>query len=303
MFSKEHKWFIEQTSPSTAHMFGVKEYIINRQTRFQQVEIADTNFFGRILILDGKIQSAERDEYIYHDALVHPAMLIHPGPRRVLIIGGGEGATLREVFRHPSVESAVMVDIDEEVVNLCKEYLPGWHQGAFDDPRLELLHMDARAYLEENDRLFDVIISDIPEPVEEGPARRLFTRQFYRLVQERLLEGGILALQAGDFSLSFIEAHNAVYNTIKQVMPGVCSYRAYVPSFNTDWSYAITSRDGDLAKFDPAEIDRRAAERKLDLAYYDSETHRGMFAIPKDIRKLRDATSLVIDDERLLTIY
>ncbi len=303
MSSKEHKWFIEQTSPSTSHMFGVKDYIVSRRTRFQQAEIADTHFYGRILILDGKIQSAERDEYIYHDALVHPAMLMHPNPRRVLIIGGGEGATLREVFRHPTVESAVMVDIDEEVVNLCREYLPGWHQGSFEDPRLKLLHMDARAYLEENDDRFDVIISDIPEPVEEGPARRLFTRQFYQLVKERLLEGGILALQAGDFSFAFIEAHNAVYNTIKQVMPGVCSYRAYVPSFNTDWSFAITSRDNTLGKFDPAEIDRRAAERKLDLAYYDSETHRGMFAIPKDIRKLRDATTVVIDDERLLTIY
>lgn len=303
MSSKEHKWFIEQTSPVTAHMIAVKEYIVNRQTRFQQVEIADTPFFGRILILDGKIQSAENDEYIYHDALVHPAMLIHPQPRRVMIIGGGEGATLREILRHPSVESVVMVDIDEEVVTLCKEYLPGWHRGSFDDPRVELLHMDARLYLEENDHRFDVIISDIPEPLEEGPARRLFTRQFYTLVRERLLQGGILSLQAGDFSRPFIDAHIAVYNTIRQVMPDVCSYRAYVPSFNTDWSFAVASRDGDPGRFDPEEIDRRIAERKLDLAYYDGETHQGMFSIPGDIRKLRDSATTVIDDERLLTTY
>lgn len=299
----EHKWFIEYTSPDTAHMFGVDKYIVSKQTCFQQMEIADTDIYGRILILDGKIQSAERDEYIYHEALVQPAMLMHPCPRRVLIIGGGEGATLREVLRHACVEQAVMVDIDTEVVELCKEHLPQWHRGSFDDPRVLLSHMDARRYLEDNDQRFDVIISDIPEPVEEGPARRLFTWQFYRLVRDRLLKGGILALQAGDFSYVFVAAHNAIYNTIKQVMPAVYSYRAFIPSFNTEWSFAVSSREGDLGGFDPEEIDRRIADRKLDLQYYDGETHRGIFAIPRNIRKLREAASVVIDDDRLLTTY
>ncbi len=303
MSSKEHKWFIEQTSPGTAHMFAVKEYLVCKRTPYQQVEIADTTFFGRILVLDGKIQSAESDEYIYHEALVHPAMLMHARPRRVLVIGGGEGATLREILRHPTVEKVVMIDIDEEVVDLCKKYLPHWHRGSFDDPRVELLHLDARRYLEENDIRFDIIISDIPEPVEEGPALRLYTWQFYRLIKERLLDGGILALQGGDFSYAFIDVYNSVYNTIKQVMPGVLSYRAFIPSFNTDWGFAIASKDGELEKFDPAEIDIRAAERKLELSFYDSETHRGMFAIPRDIRKRRDSTTVVIDDDKLLTTY
>ncbi len=303
MVSKEHKWFIEQTSPTTAHMFGVKEYIVNLRTDYQDAEIVDTHYYGRILILDGKIQSAEYDEYIYHEALIHPAMLMHPDPRRVLVIGGGEGATLREVLRYSSVKQAVMIDIDEKVVNLCKEHLPGWHQGSFDDPRTELLHMDARRYLEENDARFDVIISDLPEPVEEGPSRLLYTRQFYELIKERLLEGGLLALQGGDFSLSFLEPHSAVYNTIKQVLPDVRSYRAYVPSFNTDWSFMIASRDGTLSGFDTAKIDPQIAERGLELHFYDGETHRGMFAVPRDIRRRRDTGSTVIDDGQPLTIY
>lgn len=303
MSSREHKWFIEHTSPATAHMFGVKDYLVSADTRYQRVEIADTYLYGRLLILDGKVQSAEFDEYIYHEALVHPAMLIHPSPRRVLVIGGGEGATLREIFRHSSVEKAVMIDIDEEVVNLCREHLPGWHRGSFDDPRLELLHMDARRYLEENDTVFDLIISDLPEPVEEGPARRLFTRQFYRLARDRLPEGGILALQAGDLSLAFMEAHSAVYNTVRQVMAPVYSYRAYVPSYNTDWGFVIAARDGDPGALDAAAIDRLIGERKLDLKFYDGETHRGMFAIPRDIRLRRDTETTVIDDECLLTIY
>ncbi len=303
MSSKEHKWFIEQTSPSTAHMFGVKDYLVISKTRFQQVEIADTHFYGRILVLDGKIQSAEYDEYIYHEALVHPAMLMHSNPKRVLIIGGGEGATLREVLRHPSVEQAVMVDIDEEVVNLCKQYLPQWHKSSFNDPRVELLHMDARTYLEETDKRFDVMIGDLPEPVEEGPSRRLFTWQFYQLVKTRLYNEGILALQGGDFSIAFMEAHGAIYNTIRQVMSNVQSYRAYIPSFNTDWSFIVASQDGSLSGFDTSEIDRRAEQRNLELDYYDSITHRGMFAVSKDIRKQRDDATVVIDDDRLLTIY
>ena len=303
MSTPEHKWFIEYTSPSTAHMIGVSDFVKSFKTRFQQVEIADTHFYGRCLILDGKIQSAEHDEHIYHEALVHPAMLMHPDPRRVLVIGGGEGATLREVFRHSCVEQVVMVDIDQEVVDLCREYLERWHRGSFTDPRLELIHMDARRYLEENDRRFDVIISDIPEPVEEGPSRRLFTWQFYELVRERLFDEGILALQAGDFSLAFLESHSAIYHTIRQVMPDVCSYHAFVPSFNTDWSFAVASRGGDLVRAGHDQIDRRIRERSIPLRFYDGETHRGMFAIPRDIRERRDSEQVIIDDDRLFTIY
>lgn len=303
MFTPEHKWFIEHTSPSTAHMFGVKEFVYSGRTRFQQVEIVDTHFYGRCLILDGKIQSAEYDEYIYHEALVHPAMLMHTQPRRVLVIGGGEGATLREVLRHPGVEEAVMVDIDETVVALCREHLESWHRGSFADPRLELLHMDARLYLEENERRFDVIIVDLPEPVEEGPSRRLFTRQFYELIRTRLAGEGLISLQAGDFSLAFLESHSAIYNTIRQVMPLVRSYHVFVPSFNTDWSFALASPALDPGRFGPELIDRRIAERGLELRYYDGETHRGMFAVPRDIRARRDADRTVIDDDRLITIF
>jgi spermidine synthase len=284
-------------------MFAVKDYICSVRTGFQQAEIVDTHFFGRCLVLDGKIQSAEYDEYIYHEALVQPAMLLHPNPRRVMIIGGGEGATLREVLRHACVERVVMVDIDAEVVTLCKQYLERWHQGSFNDPRLELIHMDARRYLEENALCFDVIISDLSEPVEEGPSRRLFTRQFYELVKARLFEGGILALQAGDFSKAYLDAHLVIFNTIKQVMPRVYSYHAFVPSFNTDWSYAIVSRDGDLGLIEPEVIDRRLRERKLSLSFYDAETHRGMFAVPRDNRDRRDTETRVIDDDHLFTIY
>jgi spermidine synthase len=301
--SNEHKWYIEYSSPYTAHIFTIEDYVIIAKTKFQQVEIADTYLYGRCLFLDGKIQSAAFDEYIYHEALVHPVMLIHPMPKRILVIGGGEGATLREVFKHPSVDQVVMVDIDQEVVELCRRHLRDWHRGSFEDSRLELHFADAREFIRQNETCYDIIISDLPEPVEDGPSVKLFTRQFYELVKDRLNPGGLLALQAGDFCLSYIKAHCAIYNTIKQVMPAVYSYHIYIPSFNSDWGFLIAARDGDLSAVTPELIDSRIAERQLDLRFYDGQTHRGMFSISLDIRNLRDRETTVIDDQEPFTIY
>jgi len=299
---EEHKWLIEKTSPVTAHMFGIDSYIKNYKTAYQEVEIADSSLYGRLLILDGKIQSAQYDEYIYHEALVHPAMLMCPAPRRVLVTGGGEGATLREIFKHPSVEQVVMVDLDREVVELCKEYLTDWHRGSFDDERLELLFMDARQYLEETDRVFDVIISDIPEPVEEGPAIKLFTRQYYELIKKRLAAAGIIALQAGDFGLPFIEVHSAINNTLRQEMPFVYSYKAFIPSFNADWGFILAAPENNSLQ-DSEELENLIKERSLELKFYDGETAAGMFSLPKDIRQKIANENNVLDDNNILTVY
>ena len=299
---EKHKWFVDHTSPGTAHIFGIENYVKSFRTKYQQVEIADTQLYGRILILDGKIQSSEADEYIYHEALVHPAMLLCPAPRRVLVIGGGEGATLREVFRHPTVEKLVMVDLDQEVVELCQAYLEGWHQGSFFDKRLELVYMDARQYLENNNDLFDIIISDVPEPVEQGPALKLFTQQYYKLIRDHLNKKGIFSMQAGDHSLFFNDAHSAINNTIRQIMPFVRSYRAFVPSFNTEWGFIIASPH-DTRLPSPELFDQLIKERHLILKYFDGETSAGIFSLPMDIRKLLKKEERIIDDKNLLTIY
>ncbi|MBW6464252.1 MAG: fused MFS/spermidine synthase [Firmicutes bacterium] len=299
---EEHKWFIEHTSPGTAHMFGVTNFLRSFRTDYQQVEIADTELFGRILILDGKIQSSEFDEYMYHEALVHPVMLMCPAPRRILVIGGGEGATLREVFRHKMVERLVMVDLDQKVVEQCRELLGSWHQGSFDDKRLELIYADARDYLENNDERFDVIISDVPEPVEQGPATKLFTRQYFGMLKDRLTETGLIALQAGDFGKPFIEAHSAIYNTIRQVMPFTRSYRSFIPSFNTDWGFIVAAPyNMDLPT--TFMFDSLIAERGLSLDYFDGITAKGMFSIPKDLRLILENESAIIDDDNLITTY
>jgi len=302
MALNRHKLYIDYTSPSTAHIYGIDNYVKSFKSEYQQIEIADTEIYGRLLFLDGKVQSAESDEYIYHEALVQPAMLMCTAPRRVLVAGGGEGATLREVLKHPEVEELVMVDLDSEVVEVCKEYLPSWHQGGFEDKRVKLHFMDARKFVEEANKPFDVIISDIPEPVEEGPALKLFTRQFYEMIKQKLNPGGVIALQAGDTSLPFIEAYSALNNTINQVMPLVCPYRAFVPSFNSEWGFILASPE--KTNLPSAEkYDRIINEKSLKLAFFDGETSTGMFNLPKDIRKRLKEETRVIDDKNLITIY
>ncbi len=196
--SQSHKWFIETTTAFEGHMHAIAKTIVEAQTKFQHVEILQTASYGKTLVLDGRIQSSQGDEFIYHEALVHPGLLAtDAAPRSALVIGGGEGATLREILRYPSITRAVMVDIDGEVVELCKTHLPEMHQGAFDDPRTEVRHEDARGYLEKSKERFDFISVDLVEPLEEGPACMLFTREFYSLVKDRLTPGGTMSMQAG----------------------------------------------------------------------------------------------------------
>ena len=293
------EWFRDYVNPATAVSYRIRELIYSGQTRFQSVAIFDNDVFGRCLVLDGKIQSSEADEFIYHEALVHPAMLAHPQPRKVFIAGGGEGATLREVLAHNAVEKAVMVDIDKEVVELCRRFLPSWHQDSFDDPRAELHFADARKYLEQQDEQFDVIIIDLPDPLEEGPARLLYTREFYHLVRQRLEPEGIISVQAEPADWTGMENFAAIINTLKAVFPVVRPYQVHIPSFTSLWGFATASGKLDPARLRGEEIDSRITTRiSRKLKSYDGLAHQAMFSTPKHIKaRLARARKVITDKE------
>ncbi len=303
MTAPKGHWHIDFVSPHQAYMYGIKNHIYSTGTKYQQVDVVDTFTFGRCLILDGKIQSSEMDEYIYHEVLVHPAMILHPSPRNVLIIGGGEGAVVRELLKHPSVTNIVMADLDKEVVDVCREYLPSWHMGSFEDKKLELLHVDARQYLEETDRKFDIIISDLTEPVDDGPSYLLFTREFYNTLIKRMTPGGILSMQAGSFNLALLETHAAMRNTLQLCFDGVYSYHSYIPCFDSLWGFIIATQDKNPLHLDTFEVNRRLGDINTKLRYYDGEAHRSMFSIPKDLRQAMDQEKRIIEDNRPLIIY
>jgi len=300
----KHRWFHDYVNPDITISHRIKEVIYSGQTKFQSIAIIDNDSFGKCLVLDGKIQSSEVDEFIYHETLVHPAMVTHPNPEKVFIAGGGEGATLREVLAHNTVKKAVMVDIDEEVVNICRHFLPSWHQNSFDDPRAELHFADARAYLEKNDAKLDVIIIDLPDPLEKGPARLLYTREFYELVKQRLQPDGIISVQAESANWTQIANFVDIVNTLANVFPIVRPYQAHVPSFNSLWGFATASQKLDPQKLTPEEIDLKISTRiSRQLKSYDGLTHQAMFTIPKHLRLKLSEIEKVITDKEPLSIY
>jgi len=280
------KWLLESVYPDLNVMLKISEVFYSGNTQFQHVEIVGSELFGRSLVLDGKTQSTERDEHIYHESLVHPAMAIHGHPETVFIAGGGEGGTLREVLAHKAVEKAVMVDLDPDVVNLCRQYLPNHHQGSFEDQRTMLIHQDARGFLLETNDIFDVMIMDLVDPLEGGTAGLLYTEEYYRIAKSRLKPDGILVTQSGPAGLlSFQECFTTIVNTLSQVFDCAVPYHAHVPSFQTLWGFTLAS-DTDLrAKLDDGNLDAVLLDR-LDkqLKFYDDITHKNMFALPRFLR-------------------
>jgi spermidine synthase len=301
---KNYKWFHDFLSPEEGHIHGLETILYTKQTKFQKMEIMRTKSYGDCLVLDGKMQSSEVDEFIYHEALVHPALLTHPEPKRVFVVGGGEGATLREILRHKSVEYVLMVDIDQEVVESCRELLPAWHQGSFEDPRVELRYLDARKYLEETKDIYDAIIIDISEPVEEGPAYLLYTREFYNIVFNKLTRSGVISLQAGTTSVNALLNISAVYQTLKTVFPVVSPYQACIPSFGLPWGFAMASKEFNPQSMAPASVDEKIRKRiQGELRYYNGEIHQGEFLFPKHIRQTIEKSDRIIEDNTPLFTY
>ena len=300
----KHRWFSDYISSDLTMLHSIKERIYSGRSKFQSIDIVNTGSFGICLILDGKIQSSEADEFIYHEALVHPAMITHPQPERVFIAGGGEGATLREVLAHKTVKRAVMVDIDEEVVSLCRRFLPSWHQNAFDDPREELHFIDARKYLEESSDKFDVIIIDLVDPLEQGPARLLYTQEFYQMVSQKLEPDGIMSVQAEPAEWRNLGNFIAIANTLRNVFPIARPYQVHVPSFLGLWGFIVASQSLNPHELTPEEIDTRISTRiSKKLKSYDGLAHQAMFTIPKHIRQQLATSKRIITDKQPISAY
>ncbi len=240
-----------------------------------------------MLFLDGAIQSSEYDEFIYHEALVHPALIVHGNPRRVLIIGGGEGATLREVLRHRTVEEVVMVDIDEELVSICRTHLPTWSAGSFEDCRALVIFSDGMDYLNRSDRVFDIIISDLPEPEPSSLSSPLFTDIFFTSVKSHLAPGGIFCSHSAPAGLKDMNIFREIYHTLKGLFPQVHPMKIFVPSFGTESGFICASNDAP----GPFIMGRNNSLKRIrsqiaggkavkPLQFYSADMHRVLFTHP-----------------------
>ena len=273
---------VEPLSGNTSLLIKVNEVLAVRRSRYQEIMVVETEDYGRALILDDYIQSSYYDEAFYHESLVQPAMVTHPAPREVLILGGGEGATLREVLKHPTVERAVMVDIDGDVVELSKRFLPQMHQGAFDSPRAEVVIEDGFVYVKRalgEGRKFDVVIMDLTDPYSSEIAKQLYTAEFISQIRQLLRGDGILVTQAGN-SFYFPEAYDIVLSAVKANFPVVAEYNVWIPSFGYAVNYILGSLRHDPRSLDSKEVDRRLQERGVKTRFYAGRTHVALMNMP-----------------------
>uniref|UniRef100_A0A7C4EQU3 Polyamine aminopropyltransferase n=1 Tax=Thermodesulfovibrio aggregans TaxID=86166 RepID=A0A7C4EQU3_9BACT len=298
---KNCKWYIEQISENEIILHSLREIIYSGVSPYQRIEVIRSGNLGLCLLLDGKMQSSEIDEFIYHEALVHPVMILSESVERVLIAGGGEGATLREVLKHP-VKEVIMVDLDESVINIAKNYLPEWNSGAFDDPRVRLIIDDARAYIETTKDYFDVIIIDLPEPAEGGPAFLLYTEEFYKKIKEALKDSGMMVTQSASASINNLRVFVSIVTTLKRVFPYVKPYITYIPSFFAPWSFVLVSKKTN-PELSSEEITRKLSFIQDSLKFYDIDAHTGMFSLPKYIKKAIEQGGVVIHDDSPLSFY
>ncbi len=298
----EGLWLYSPSGEGELTGLRVRRVLAEGRSRLQDYLVVDTEAFGRVLLLDGQIQSCELDEEVYHEALVAPAMAAHPAPRRVAVLGGGEGAVLREVLRHPSVESVVMVDIDGEVVAACRESLEPFHRGAFDDPRVTLVAADARAWLEEGRASeLDVVVVDLTEPIAGAASRLLFTREFYELVRGCLAASGVVSLQAGPVRPDMAWVYGRVVATLRAVFERVTPYTAWVTTFFEEWGFALAGGPG-LDDLTPALIDERQAARGIEPRFLDGATFAGLRALSLPVRRAMERSREVITDSAPLAL-
>ncbi|XP_022731055.1 thermospermine synthase ACAULIS5-like [Durio zibethinus] len=253
-------WYEESIDEDLKWSFALKGVLYKGTSEYQDIALLDTKRFGKVLVIDGKMQSAEVDEFIYHECLIHPALLFHSSPKTVFIMGGGEGSAAREALRHKSIEEVVMCDIDQEVVNFCRRFLTV-NRDAFCNKKLNLVINDAKAELEKRNEKCDIIVGDLADPVEGGPCYQLYTKSFYeKILKPKLNENGIFVTQAGPAGIfTHKEVFSSIYNTIRQVFKYVVAYTAHVPSFADTWGWVMASDQP--FSIDAEEIDRRIAER------------------------------------------
>ncbi len=275
--------FEETDNAHVSLLLSVSKPIYAGNTGLQDVEVFENAVFGRVLALDGVVQTTEADEFVYHEMLVHPPMLGHGAARRVLIVGGGDGGALEEVLKHP-VERVTMVEIDGAVIELCRAHLASICGDAFDDSRLDLVIGDGARFVAETDTSFDVILVDSTEPV--GPGEVLFDVPFLADCRRRLAPGGILVTQN---AVPFVQAAVA-RNAVKRLRPlfaDVALYLASVPSFiGGHMAFCWAAESAEARRVPLKTLARRHADAGIATRYYTPEVHRAAFALPPYIGEL-----------------
>ena len=275
---------MEPLNASTGFYIKASRQIGQWQTKYQKIAIYDTPHYGKLFRLDGFNMTSEKDEFVYHENLIHPAATAHVGPKKVLIIGGGDGGSSEEVLKHPTVEQVTMVEIDAEVIRVAKEHFGTVHKGVFDNPKLRVLVEDGLQFVRQTSEKFDLVVLDLNDPM--GPAEPLYTTEFFQQCRQVLSPGGALTLHMGSPTAQGAQV-TELSGRLNSVFRIVRPYTMYVPLYGSLWAMACASDKLDPKSFTADEIDRRIEHRKLiDLQYFNGETHEAVFALPNFVRDM-----------------
>jgi spermidine synthase len=270
-------WFTEKQTKS----FGITAKVIkglhSEQTDFQKLDMIQTEEFGNMLVLDGMVMTIEKDEFVYHEMIVHVPLFTHPNPKKVLVVGGGDGGTIREVLKHPSVEKVVQVEIDDKVVEYSKQYLPQI-SCEYGNARAELIIGDGFMHILKSENEYDVILVDSTEPV--GPAANLFTKGFYAGIAKALKDDGIFVAQTDNPWFKADLIRNAVRDT-REIFPVARLYTCNIPTYPSGmWTFTIGSK-----KYEPLQVEY-SRYYEIDTKYYTPELHKASFCLPKFVEEL-----------------
>jgi len=261
-----------------------KSKIYSKKSKFQQIEIFYHDYFGKILRIDGCFQTSELDECLYHEPLVQFALFSHPNPKKVLIIGGGDGGSLKEVVKHKDIEKIVMVEIDKEVVNISKRFLKNINKNAFKDKRVKIIYQDGIKYLEENKEKYDVIILDLTDP--SGESLRLYTKEFYEKVKKKLNKKGVVSLHTESY-LFYPKVFGRIISTLKSVFNYVSPHGNDVPLYGGTISFALCSKDINFTNIKEFEVVRRLDRKKIkDLKYFTPSLFLASLELPKYVNEV-----------------
>ncbi|WP_142505596.1 polyamine aminopropyltransferase [Melghirimyces algeriensis] len=270
-------WYTEKQTPDFGIQAKIGRTLHHEQTEYQSLDVIETKQFGRMLVLDGMVMTTDQDEFVYHEMLTHVGMNTHPNPKRVLVIGGGDGGVIREVLKYPSVEHAVLCEIDGRVIEVSKEYFPKI-AGALEDSRVKIRVEDGIKHIEAHPNHYDVILVDSTEPV--GPAVGLFQKPFYQGIFEALRPEGIMVAQTESpwFNRDLIRR---VYRDISNIFPIARLYTASIPTYPSGlWSFTLGSKGRDPISL--REEDLQAIHTK----YYGPTLHHALFRLPKFVEEL-----------------
>ncbi len=288
------EWFHEIWQGSAGGMFRIHNKLYAENSEHQNILVFENDVFGRMLAIDNVVQVAEADEFIYHEMITHVATLAHGGVRRVLVIGGGDGGALRELFRHQRIEHATLVEIDQDVIDLCAKWMPMVAKDAFDDPRLNLIVGDGAAFVRETDQKFDLVIVDSTDPV--GPGAVLFTEEFYRGCKRVLNPGGILVTQSG---LPFVQAREFTdaFAHLSEIFAYATGFQIVVPSF---WGgpmiLGFATENRDALAVAPETLAARKEAAGLSCRYYSPGHHKAAFELAGYVRDMIPHTEKLIAD-------